>query len=53
MTHGSRFGSIDEDITYQRDTDGTVLSIRAGGGMTEEPWTIPSERPEVAAGLAS
>ncbi|MEG8037241.1 hypothetical protein QP157_18555 [Sphingomonas sp. LR61] len=52
MTHGNRFGSVDEDITFTRDADGAVRSIRAGGGMTEEPWTIPTESPEVAAGLA-
>ncbi|AOX64824.1 hypothetical protein BJK06_02670 [Curtobacterium sp. BH-2-1-1] len=51
MTHGNRFGSIDEDVTYRRDADGSVLSIRAGGGMTSEPWAIPEETPEVAAGL--
>jgi D-alanyl-D-alanine carboxypeptidase len=53
MTHGNRFGSVDEDITYTRDEDGTVRAIRAGGGMSQEPWSIPDERPEVAAGLAS
>jgi hypothetical protein len=51
MTHGNRFGSVDEDITYDRDADGAVRAIRAGGGMTQEPWTIPSESPAVAAGL--
>jgi len=51
MTHGSRFGSIDEDITYERDADGAVLSIRGGGGMSSERWAIPEETPEVAAGL--
>jgi D-alanyl-D-alanine carboxypeptidase len=51
MTHGNRFGSIDEDVTYRRTADGSVLSIRGGGGMTSEPWTIPAEAPEVAAGL--
>jgi len=53
MTHGNRFGSVDEDITYTRDEDGTVRAIRGGGGMSQEPWSIPDERPEVAAGLAS
>jgi len=51
MTHGNRFGSVDEDITYDRDVDGAVRMIRAGGGMTQEPWTIPTESPAVAAGL--
>ncbi|MCJ1713067.1 serine hydrolase [Curtobacterium sp. VKM Ac-2922] len=51
MTHGNRFGSIDEDITVARRTDGTVRSIRGSGGMTEHPWSIPDETPEVAAGL--
>jgi CubicO group peptidase (beta-lactamase class C family) len=51
MTHGNRFGSVDEDVTYDRDADGGVRSIRAGGGMTMEPWTIPTESPAVAAGL--
>ncbi|ROP74226.1 serine hydrolase [Curtobacterium sp. PhB115] len=52
MTHGSRFASVDEDVTYDRGTDGTVRAIRGGGGMTSEPWSIPEETPEVAAGLA-
>ncbi|MBF4614754.1 serine hydrolase domain-containing protein [Curtobacterium sp. VKM Ac-1376] len=52
MTHGNRFASVDEDVTYDRATDGTVRSIRGGGGMTSEPWSIPDEAPEVAAGLA-
>ncbi|PCN47572.1 hypothetical protein Csp2054_11515 [Curtobacterium sp. 'Ferrero'] len=51
MTHGSRFGSIDEEITYDRAADGSVRSIRGGGGMTETPWTLPDESPEVAAAL--
>lgn len=51
MTHGVRFGSVDEDVTFRRDTDGTVLAIRGGGGMTSERWSIPDETPEVAAGL--
>jgi CubicO group peptidase (beta-lactamase class C family) len=52
MTHGNRFGSVDEDITFTRDADGTVTGIRGSGGMSEEPWAIPEETPEVAAGLA-
>jgi CubicO group peptidase (beta-lactamase class C family) len=59
MTHGNRFGSIDEDITFSRETAdsipdsiaGAVRSIRGSGGMTEEPWSVPEESPEVAAGL--
>ncbi|MGN8050102.1 serine hydrolase [Curtobacterium sp. 22159] len=51
MTHGRRFGSIDEDVTYRRDADGRVLAIRGDGGMTSEPWAVPEEAPEVAAGL--
>ena len=52
MTHGNRFGSVDEDIVFTRDADGTVTGIRGSGGMSEEPWAIPDEAPEVAAGLA-
>ncbi|MFZ7088192.1 serine hydrolase [Curtobacterium sp. RRHDQ10] len=52
MTDGNRFGSIDEDIRYDRDADGRVVAIRAGGGMTMSPWSVPVESPEVAAGLA-
>ncbi|QQD77063.1 beta-lactamase family protein [Curtobacterium sp. YC1] len=51
MTAGNRFGSIDEDVTYDRAADGTVRSIRGGGGMTSEPWSVPEEAPETAAGL--
>ncbi|MEK6310584.1 MAG: serine hydrolase domain-containing protein [Curtobacterium sp.] len=51
MTHGNRFGSIDEDIVYDRAADGTVRAIRAGGGMTQEPWAVPVEPAAVAAGL--
>jgi D-alanyl-D-alanine carboxypeptidase len=49
---GSRFGSIDEDIRYHRAADGGVESISGGGGMTQWPWSVPVESPEVAAGLA-
>ena len=52
MTHGNRFGSVDEDIVYTRDAEGVVTGIRGSGGMSEEPWSIPEEAPEVAAGLA-
>jgi hypothetical protein len=51
MVHGNRFGSIDEDVVYTRDPDGTTTSIRGGGGMTSTPWSVPDEAPEVAAGL--
>jgi CubicO group peptidase (beta-lactamase class C family) len=51
MTAGNRFGSIDEDIRYERDDDGSVVSVRAGGGMSMTPWSVPDESPEVAAGL--
>jgi len=52
MTQGRRFGSIDEDVVFQRDADGRAASIRGDGGMTFRAWTIPDESPEVAAGLA-
>ncbi|OIH97233.1 serine hydrolase [Curtobacterium sp. MCBA15_001] len=52
MTHGNRFGSIDEDVTISRAPDGSIRSIRGSGGMTELPWSIPVETPEVAAGMA-
>ncbi|WP_439690405.1 serine hydrolase [Curtobacterium sp. SP.BCp] len=52
MTAGPRFGSIDEDVTYDRAADGPVRSIRGGGGMTESAWTLPDESPETAAALA-
>jgi D-alanyl-D-alanine carboxypeptidase len=51
MVSGSGFGSLGEDITYTRDPSGAVTSIRAGGGMTMTPWSIPVEEPAVAAGL--
>ncbi|PZE22932.1 serine hydrolase [Curtobacterium sp. MCBD17_028] len=53
MSSGNRFGSVDEDIRYTRDDDGTVTAIRAGGGMSMTPWAVPGdESPAVAAGLA-
>jgi CubicO group peptidase (beta-lactamase class C family) len=51
MTAGNRFGSIDEDIRYERDDEGSVVRVRAGGGMSMTPWAVPEETPEVAAGL--
>ncbi|GGL09684.1 CubicO group peptidase (beta-lactamase class C family) [Curtobacterium luteum] len=51
MTHGNRFGSIDEDVTYSRDADGTTTGIRAGGGMSLTAWSVPVEPPAVAAGV--
>ncbi|WP_317229996.1 serine hydrolase domain-containing protein [Clavibacter sp. MX14-G9D] len=36
---GDGFGSVGEEVTADRAADGSVDRIRAGGGMTLEPWT--------------
>ena len=52
-TAGSRFGAIDEDIRYVRDTSGVITSIRLGGGMSMTPWQVPDdEDPRISSGVA-
>jgi D-alanyl-D-alanine carboxypeptidase len=51
MASGNRFGSIDEDIVFTRDDSGAVVSVRGDSGMTQRPWSVPEESPEVAAAL--
>ncbi|GAB3922547.1 serine hydrolase [Microlunatus endophyticus] len=52
-TAGSRFGAIDEDIRYLRDTSGAITSVRNGGGMSMTPWDVPGdEDPLISAGVA-
>jgi len=52
-TAGSRFGAIDEDIRYLRDSEGGITSIRNGGGMSMTPWQVPDdEDPRISSGVA-
>jgi D-alanyl-D-alanine carboxypeptidase len=47
IVEGDGFGSVGEEITADRGPDGSVDRIRAGGGMTLEPWTrrmVPRSR---------
>ncbi|PPF55414.1 penicillin-binding protein [Clavibacter michiganensis] len=39
VVEGDGFGSVGEEVTADRGPDGGVERIRAGGGMTLEPWT--------------
>jgi D-alanyl-D-alanine carboxypeptidase len=51
MVGGNRFGSIGEDITLSRDETGAVVSMRGVSGITQSPWSVPEEPPDVAAAL--
>jgi D-alanyl-D-alanine carboxypeptidase len=51
MVGGNRFGSIGEDITFSRDETGAVVSMRGVSGITQSPWSVPEEPPDVAAAL--
>ena len=39
---GSGYGSRGETITFERDADGEIVSVRAGSGMTAQPHDIVS-----------
>ena len=51
MASGNRFGSIDEVVVFTRDESGAITSVRGDSGMTQRPWSVPEESPEVAAAL--
>ncbi len=43
ITSGDGFGAVGELVHFERDDDGTVTHVRAGGGVSLRPWSVGDE----------